>query len=342
VTVNDASRVYGAGNPAFNYTASGSLVNGDTYASAITGVPVFSTSAVPLSPVGSYPISVSGLNAANYVVAFVNGTLTVSKATTGANNVTLISTPNPPVPGQPVTFTATVPPGATGTITFMDGGVVIGTATISGGTAILTTTLPSGTHSVTAVYSGDANHTGATSNVATVNVGQASALDFTLTLTSAGSQSVMPGQAAPYAVRVAPTSTAYPGTVTFSATGLPPGATISFTPATVAANGGTTPSNVTVQTAQQKAALNHSGFGSAILALLMLPFASARRIRKNARRSLFVAIVLLGGLAATTGLTGCGYNGNGFFGQAPKTYTITLTATSGTIQHSVNITLEVQ
>ena len=74
----------------------------------------------------------------------------------------------------------------------------------------------------------------------------------------------------------------------------------------------------------------------------MLPFATARRIRKSARRSLFVLIVLLGGLAATTGLTGCGYNGNGFFGQAPKIYTITLTATSGTIQHSVNATLEVQ
>ena len=40
----------------------------------------------------------------------------------------------------------------------------------------------------------------------------------------------------------------------------------------------------------------------------------------------------------TTGLTGCG-TGNGFFGQVPKTYNITITATSGTIQHSVNVTL---
>jgi hypothetical protein len=40
-------------------------------------------------------------------------------------------------------------------------------------------------------------------------------------------------------------------------------------------------------------------------------------------------------------LTGCGYNGNSFFGVAPQTYNITNTATSGTIQHSVNVTLNV-
>jgi hypothetical protein len=339
ITVGNASRSYGQGNPTFTYTVTGSLVNGDTYASAITGVPVFSTSAVPLSPAGSYPISVGGINSQNYLITFVNGTLAVNKAT-GTNNIILTSTPDPAVPGQPVTFTVTVPPGATGTITFMDGGVVLGTATISGGVATLTTTLSSGAHSVTAAYSGDANHTGATSNVDTLTVGQV--VDFTLTLTFAGSQSVMPGQAASYKVQVAPTNTTYPGTVTFSATGLPPGATISFSPVTVAANAGPTPVNVSVQTVPQKAALSRENTGSLIFAVLLLPFATSRQFRKSGRRSLYLVIVLLGGLAATTGLTGCGYNGNGFFGQAPKTYTLTLTATSGTIQHSANVTLEVQ
>ena len=156
------------------------------------------------------------------------------------------------------------------------------------------------------------------------------------------SQTVIPGNAAPYAVRVAPTNVNYPGTVTFSATGLPPGATISFTPATVAANAGPTPSNVTVQTAPQKMALNRQDLGSVALALLVLPFATSRKIRRSGRRYLFVVLLLLGGMAAATGLTGCGYNGNGFFGQAPKTYTITITATSANIQHSVNVTLNVQ
>ena len=344
VTVTNASRFYGQGNPAFTYTISGGLVNGDTYAIALAGVAVYSTTAVPLSAAGNYPISIGGLNSQNYLIAFVNGTLAVAKDTPGQNgtaNITLSSSPNPSMLGQSVTFTATVPAGATGTVQFMEGTTLLGTATINGTTATFTTsTLAAGTHPVTAIYSGDANYSSASSSVDNQVVNYN--LDFTLTLTSAGSQSAMPGDAAPYKVQVAPTNVTYPGTVTFSATGLPPGATISFTPNTVAANGGPTPSNVSIQTAPQKAALNHSSIGSTVLALLMLPFATARRIRKSARRSLFVIIVLLGGLAATTGLTGCGYNGNGFFGQAPKTYNITLTATSGTIQHSVNVTLEVQ
>ena len=196
---------------------------------------------------------------------------------------------------------------------------------------------------MTAAYSGDGDYNSATSALySQIVTAQAAVLDFTLTLTSAQSQTVIPGNAAPYTVQVAPTNVTYPGTVTFSATGLPAGATISFSPATVAANGGITPSNVTVQTAPQKAALNTGSVGSFALALLMLPFATSRRIRKGSRRYFYLLLVLLGGIAATTSLTGCGYNGNGFFGQAPQTYNITITATSGTIQHSVNVTLNVQ
>lgn len=344
VAVGDVSRVYGQDNPAFTYTVTGALVNGDNYATAVTGVPVYSTAGIPTAPVGSYPISVAGLNSTNYVVAFVNGALTVTKATPGQNgtpDVTLTSTPDPAVPGQPVTFTATVPPEVTGTITFMDGSTVLGTATTVGGVATLTTTLSSGTHSVTAVYGGSANYNPATSAVATVVVGQA-ALDFTLTLTSSGTLTVIPGQSAPYTVQVAPTSTTYPGIVTFSATGLPPGAIISFSPTTVAANAGPTPSNVTVQTALQNAALSIQSLGSATLALLVLPLAASRRIRRNSRRFLFIVLLLFASLATATGLTGCGYNGNGFFGQAPKTYTITIIATSANIQHSVNATINLQ
>ena len=221
---------------------------------------------------------------------------------------------------------------------------LLGTGTVANGIATLTTsTLAVGTHPVTAAYSGDADYNSATSAVySQIVTAQAAVLDFTLTLTSAETQTVIPGNAAPYTVQVAPTNVTYPGTVTFSATGLPAGATISFSPATVAADGGITPSSVKVQTAPQKAALNSGSIGSFALALLMLPFATSRRIRRNSRRYFYLLIVLLGGIAATAGLTGCGYNGNGFFGQAPQTYDITITATSGTIQHSVNVTLNVQ
>jgi hypothetical protein len=347
IAVGDATRPYGDGNPAFTHTVTGTLVNGDTYASAVAGVPVYATTGMPVSPAGTYPISVADLNSNNYVIAFVNGTLTVTKATLGQNgvaNITLTSSLNPSVYGTSVIFTATVPAPATGSVVFYDGNTALGTGTVANGVATLTTSsLAVGTHPVTAIYSGDVDYNSATSTMYSQTVtAQTAALDFTLTLTSAGSQTVIPGNAAGYTVQVAPTSTAYPGTVTFAATGLPTGATISFSPATVAANGGITPSNVTVQTAPQKAALNRDSIGSFALALLMLPFATSRRIRRSSRRYFYLLVVLLSGIAATTGLTGCGYNGNGFFGQAPQSYNITITATSGTIQHSVNVTLNVQ
>ena len=347
VTVANATRPYGEGNPAFSNTVTGALVNGDTYATAVVGVPVYSTTGMPVSPAGSYPISVADLNSNNYVIAFVNGRLTVTKATLGQNgvaNITLTSSVNPSVYGSSVIFTATVPGPATGTVVFYDGTTALGTGTIANGIATLTTsTLSVGTHPVTAAYSGDVDYNSATSAIySQIVTAQAAVLDFTLTLTSAQSQTVIPGNAAPYTVQVAPTKVTYPGTVTFSATGLPAGATISFSPAMVAADGGITPSNVTVQTAPQKAALNSGSVGSFALALLMLPFATSRRMRKSSRRYFYLLILLLGGIAATTGLTGCGYNGNGFFGQAPQAYNIIITATSGTIQHSVNVTLNVQ
>ncbi|MFL6427308.1 MAG: beta strand repeat-containing protein [Acidobacteriaceae bacterium] len=225
----------------------------------------------------------------------------------------------------------------------VNGDALDGSITVTYSTTA-TVASPAGTYPISAVISGSAagNYTVTIVNGTLTVTAQAAVLDFTLTLPSSGSQTVIPGNAASYAVRVAPTNTAYPGTVTFTATGLPAGDTISFTPATVAANAGMTPSNVSVQTAPQLAASNLQTKSLPILlGVLILPFAGSRRMRKGAGRYLWILIVILGGAAVTTGLTGCG-TGNGFFGQIPQTYNITITATSGTIQHSVNVTLNVQ
>jgi hypothetical protein len=72
--------------------------------------------------------------------------------------------------GRPVTFTATVTalaPGAgtpTGTVTFIDGNMVLGTGALNGsGAATLTiSSLPVGQHAITAVYSGAATFAGST------------------------------------------------------------------------------------------------------------------------------------------------------------------------------------
>src|SRR5262249_24487932 len=75
------------------------------------------------------------------------------------------SSVNPAVIGQAVTFSATVAavaPGATtptGTVTFQDGNVSLGTVAVGpGGTATLTTSFAvAGSHAITAIYSGAPN-----------------------------------------------------------------------------------------------------------------------------------------------------------------------------------------
>jgi len=92
---------------------------------------------------------------------------TVNKATT---KTTLVSSHNPSVFGQSVTFTATVAavaPGSgtpTGTVTFKNGGTVFGSGTlVSGKVTFSTSILTRGTHSITTVYAGSVDHLGSTS-----------------------------------------------------------------------------------------------------------------------------------------------------------------------------------
>ena len=82
---------------------------------------------------------------------------------------TLVSSPNPSLVGQAVTFTATVsssagtPPNGEA-ITFMNGSTVLGKAQLSAGTALFTTSsLAAGVYTITASYPGDSNFAASTS-----------------------------------------------------------------------------------------------------------------------------------------------------------------------------------
>jgi fibronectin type 3 domain-containing protein len=72
----------------------------------------------------------------------------------------LTASPDPTATyGTAVTFTATVTTGATGTVTFYDGAMVLDTGTLSGGQATFTcSTLVAGSHSITATYTGNATY----------------------------------------------------------------------------------------------------------------------------------------------------------------------------------------
>jgi hypothetical protein len=76
-TADNKSRLYGETNPPFTVTYSG-FVNGET-AAVLSGTLVGTTPATPASPIGTYPITVSGRTAQNYAISYVDGTLTVNR-----------------------------------------------------------------------------------------------------------------------------------------------------------------------------------------------------------------------------------------------------------------------
>jgi hypothetical protein len=72
-------------------------------AGIVTGELVGTTTAETNSPVGQYPISVSGQSAPNYTIAYVDGVLTVTEAEltiTVDNQSRLYGAPNPPLTGS--------------------------------------------------------------------------------------------------------------------------------------------------------------------------------------------------------------------------------------------------
>jgi hypothetical protein len=380
VTVANVSRNYGQGNPAFTFAVTGTLVNGDTYQTAVTGVPVFATSATVTSPLGTYPISLTeGLNSRNYVIAFVNGTLTVGKGTPvvtvasslnpstftasviftaavsagatgtmtfmdgstvlgtgtitgttatfttttlaigshpitavyrgdsnynsvtsavlsetvnkatpgtgGVSAITVASNINPSTFGQSVTFTATVPSGATGTVRFTDGSTLLGTATITGTTASFTTaTLAIGSHPITAVYSGDSNYNSASSTGLSQVV--LSPADFAVSATPA-SQIIPPGSSTNYSVNVTSVTAPFTNPVALTATGFPTGATYSFSPAAVTPGAAGATSSLTVTAPKQTAAvLRMREIAPIALATLLMPWMWLKRKTPGAPRLL--------------------------------------------------------
>ena len=95
--------------------------------------------------------------AISYAGGSGNDVVLTAQAITTPTTTTLASSANPSASGQNVTFTATVaPPAATGTVSFYDGVVLLGTSPLVIGTATFSTSaLSVASHSITAQYSGD-------------------------------------------------------------------------------------------------------------------------------------------------------------------------------------------
>jgi hypothetical protein len=147
----------------------------------------------------------------------------VASAATGtvATTTTLNVLPNPPVSGSTTTLTATIAQtgsssSPTGTVTFYEDSVSIGTGAVSGGVATLTSTALSSTvsHAFVAVYGGDTTFKTSTSPVFTTAAS-------TATVTTSTVLSVLPNPP------VSGTLTTLTATITYTGTTAPTG-TISF------------------------------------------------------------------------------------------------------------------
>jgi len=129
------------------------------------------------------------------------------------------------------------------------------------------------------------------------------------------------------------------GALALSADGMPPNATVVFSPSAVAANSGSTNITMVVKTpslARADPASNPLGKGAlpVALGLVLLPF--ARRLRR-ARRWIQVLVLSIAGAAITLGTTGCGG-----FTYTPQSFSVTVTAKSGNLSHTTVVKLKVE
>lgn len=146
-----------------------------TNASGIATAPAFTANSVA----GGYAVFAS-------VAASVQAAAFDLVNNLGTSSISVATSANPANLGQSTTLTATVTPSsATGTVTFLFGTKIIGTATLSAGVASFTTaSLNTGTDFLRAQYSGDASFTRAMSPPLALTV--KAGLSFPLTPAPAG------------------------------------------------------------------------------------------------------------------------------------------------------------
>jgi sugar lactone lactonase YvrE len=247
---------------------------------------------------------------------------------------------------------------ATGQVSLLDitrGSALVGSAPLVSNLATIdTSSLPPGSHRLVASYAGDGQNPAITSSVFVLTVTPPPISDFTFASTGAATQSINPGQTATFNFVLQPQGGVLNSPITLTASGLPPGATAVFTPATIASGSAGTSFSLAIKTVASTAANvpPSSPMRAPLLpfsaAIFLLPLLSNKRTRRRfARmpRTLLSALFVLIAGAVTLGLTGCG--GGGFFAQNQQSYTITVTATATsaantTLQHTATVTLIVQ
>jgi hypothetical protein len=334
-TADPQTVTYGTPIPALTGSLSGVLAQDSGSVTAL-----FTTTAQSLSAVGTYPIaaSLTGPASANYSIALspASGSLQIVAAST----TTIAQSPaQSSYTGLPLLLNASVASSTTGvptgSVNFMEGSTVVASATLSHGAASAAYLSPSaGTHSLVASYSGDTNFIPSNSNAITAIV--LAMPDFTLATSGSSSQTVQPGSIATYNFALAAQPAPFTGAVSMSVSGLPPGATASFSPPQVVPGSASATTALSVQTLAPVVQMP-STLTPTILCALALPLILLRRRRRASFAVLCLFVLTLG----------CGSRSVQEQTQPSQAYTLTVTGTStnlagALVVHSTTVTLNIQ
>ena len=323
-TPNAATMLYGQTAPALTGALVGVLPQDSGQVTLALNSLATSTSGP-----GAYAIvaSVMGSAAGNYVLTQSPAALTVLAApsTTALTNALAVHV---------ATTTSGTP---TGTVALLDAGVTTATATLSstGDATFSAANLSTGTHTLTAVYGGDRDFVGSTSNSAIATVGPIVPADFSLAATGQTAVTIQSGATAQFSFGVNPINGALSSPIFLTVTGLPAGATASFNPSYLPPANTPAAFILTIQTTKT-ASLTRTNL---LVFAMLLPIGLLLRGRRS-RRVVLAALVALS--------MGCGDRVNTKqLSAATATYNVTVigtaTSTTGaTLQHSAVVTLTLQ
>jgi len=297
-----------------------------------------------LNAAGTAAISVSTLGMGTHAITAVYGGTQNSGASTSAVLSEVIQTApaatitmlasnlDPSVSGQSVIFTANVVKSGqsvtqpTGTVTFLDGGTVLGAGTldVAGLATFITSSLGVGSHIVTASYAGDAASSGSTSGVLAQVVTSAQGTSPGSFTISAAPVTVRAGQMASVMVKVSPAN-GFNQAVLMGCTNLPSESACTFGSGMIRAGGGSTTLQLSTMAPRDCGTTTPYSAGlpyaAPMVAGLMMLFIPGKR--RRALKGLLMALVALCGLTA---MMGCGNCTD--LGTRPGTYTINVTGTA--------------
>ncbi len=321
------------GDAPFTVGATSNSTGAFTY-SVVSGPATISGTAVTLTGAGTIVLQASEAADSNYSAGTKTATLNAASGTPTIS----FAIPNHTYGDAP--FTASATSNSTGAFTYS---VVSGPATISGATVTLN---GAGTVVLQASEAASGNYAAAEVN-ATFTVAASIGVS---TGSGSGSETatVAPGAAATFSLIFTPGGAAtFPDALGFSATGLPPGAIASFSPATISAGSPATPVTLTLQTSNTQVAANGkpSSGGSlpAIgLGCLLLPLAGFRRLRKLPRLFTMALLTALS-IGAVLSVSGCGSQ-SAFLSPPAQSYTVQVIAadmkTGASVSTTVTLTVQ--